>query len=41
MERRPEFTEEKMSYELERDKLEKKLLSVTEAAANCECSFSS
>jgi hypothetical protein len=37
MERRPEFTEEKMSYELERDKrvaeLEKKLLPVIEAAA--------
>jgi hypothetical protein len=37
MERRPEFTEEKTSYELERDKrvaeLEKKLLPVTEAAA--------
>jgi hypothetical protein len=37
MERRPEFTEEKTSYELERDKhvteLEKKLLPITEAAA--------
>jgi hypothetical protein len=37
MERRLEFTEEKTSYELERDKrvaeLEKKLLPVTEAAA--------
>jgi hypothetical protein len=37
MERRPEFTEEKMSYELERDKrvadLAKKLLPVTEATA--------
>jgi hypothetical protein len=37
MERRPEFTEEKMSYELERDKrvadLAKKLLPVTEAVA--------
>jgi hypothetical protein len=37
MERRPEFTEEKTSYELERDKhvavLEKKLLPVIEAAA--------
>jgi hypothetical protein len=36
MERRPEFTEEKMSYELERDKcvaeLAKKLLPVIEAA---------
>jgi hypothetical protein len=37
MERRPEFTEEKTSYELERDKrvadLAKKLLPVIEAAA--------
>jgi hypothetical protein len=37
MERRPKFTEEKTSYELERDKhvaeLKKKLLLVTEAAA--------
>jgi hypothetical protein len=37
MERRPEFTEEKTSYELERDKrvadLAKKLLPVTKAAA--------
>jgi hypothetical protein len=37
IERRPEFTEEKTSYELERDKrvakLEKKLLLVTEAVA--------
>jgi hypothetical protein len=37
MERKPEFTEEKTSYELERDKrvadLAKKLLPVTEAAA--------
>jgi hypothetical protein len=37
MERRPEFTEEKTSYELERDKrvaeLKKKLMLVTEAAA--------
>jgi hypothetical protein len=37
MERRPEFTEEKTSYELERDKhvadLAKKLLPITEAAA--------
>jgi hypothetical protein len=37
MERRTEFTEEKTSYELERDKrvaeLEKKLLPVTEVAA--------
>jgi hypothetical protein len=37
MERRPEFTEEKMSYELEEDKrvaeLEKKLLPIIEAAA--------
>jgi hypothetical protein len=37
MERKPEFTEEKTSYELERDKrvadLVKKLLPVTEAAA--------
>jgi hypothetical protein len=37
MEHRPEFTEEKMSYELVRDKrvaeLAKKLLPVTEAAA--------
>jgi hypothetical protein len=36
MEHRPKFTEEKTSYELERDKcvaeLEKKLLPVTEAA---------
>jgi hypothetical protein len=36
MERRPEFTEEKTSYELERDKrvteLAKKLFPVTEAA---------
>jgi hypothetical protein len=37
IERRPEFTEEKTSYELERDKrvaeLAKKLLLITEAAA--------
>jgi hypothetical protein len=37
MEHRPKFTEEKTSYELERDKrvaeLEKKLLPVIEAAA--------
>jgi hypothetical protein len=37
MEHRPEFTEEKMSYEPERDKhvaeLEKKLMPVTKAAA--------
>jgi hypothetical protein len=37
MEHRPEFTEEKTSYELERDKrvaeLKKKLLPVTEATA--------
>jgi hypothetical protein len=37
MEHRPEFTEEKTSYELERDKhvaeLAKKLLPVTRAAA--------
>jgi hypothetical protein len=37
MERRPEFTEEKTFYELERDKrvaeLEKKLLPVIKAAA--------
>jgi hypothetical protein len=36
MERKPEFTEEKTSYELERDKrvakLVKKLLPITEAA---------
>jgi hypothetical protein len=43
MERRPEFTEEKTSYELERDKrvadLAKKLLPVTEAAAELRVFF--